>query len=86
MEKIILGTTERHLKDNAIIKHGQHVFTKGKSCSDNLVSFYDKVTCLVDEGKAVDVFLLDFSKGFDTVHHSILLDKLSSCGMSWFMV
>ena len=35
MEKIILSTIERHLKDNAIIRHSQHGFTKGKSCPTN---------------------------------------------------
>jgi len=28
MEKIRLGATERHLKNNAIIRHSQHGFTK----------------------------------------------------------
>jgi len=33
------------------------------------MSFYDQVTHLVDEGKAVDAVNLDLSKAFDTVSH-----------------
>ena len=47
----------------------------------NLISFYDWVTRLVDEGKAVDVVYLDFSKAFNTVPYSILLKKLAACGL-----
>ena len=46
----------------------QHGFMKGRSCLTNLISFYDQVTHLVDEEKAVDVICLDCSKAFDTVH------------------
>ena len=44
------------------IRPSEHGFTKGRSCLTNLISFYNLVTRLVDEGKAVDAVYLDFSK------------------------
>ncbi|PKU49332.1 rna-directed dna polymerase from mobile element jockey-like [Limosa lapponica baueri] len=69
------------MKDNRVIRPSQHGFTKGRSCLTNPISFYDKVTCLGDEGKAVDVVYLDFSKAFDMISPSILLEKLTARGL-----
>lgn len=40
------------------------------------ISFYNKVTHLVDEEEVVKVIFMDFSKAFDTIFPCILLDKL----------
>ena len=51
-----------------------------------MVAFYDVITGWVDEGRAVDVVYLYFSKAFDTVSHTILATKLRKCGIDEWMV
>lgn len=69
---IILSAITWHMQDNHVIKPSQHRWMKGRSCLTNLISFCDKVTHLVDEGKTVDVAYLDLGKAFDTFpQHSL---------------
>ncbi|KAK4825018.1 LOW QUALITY PROTEIN: hypothetical protein QYF61_023022 [Mycteria americana] len=86
MEQIILSAITQHVQDNQAIRPSQHGFVKGRSCLTNLISSCDKVTCLVDEGKAVDVVYQDFTKAFDTISHNILLEKLAAHGLDGHML
>lgn len=59
-----------------VIRSSQHGLTKGETCLTNLKALYDEMTGLVDQGKAVKIFNLDFTKYFNTVSHNIFTDKV----------
>ncbi|GAB0179825.1 mitochondrial enolase superfamily member 1 [Grus japonensis] len=86
MEELIVDVVNKHVEEKKVIGSDQHGFTKGKSCLTNLITFYDGMTGWVDEGRAVDVVYLDFSKDFDTVSHNILIGNLRKCGLGEWTV
>jgi len=86
MEQLILEVINKQVEEKKVISSSQYGFTKGKSCLTSLIAFYDGMTGWVDEGRAVDVVCLYFSKAFDTVSHNILINKLRKCGLDEWSV
>lgn len=69
MEQIIRETISKHIPREKVTVSSQHGSMEEKSCLTNLIGFYDQMTGLVDEGRAVDITYLDFSQAFNRVSH-----------------
>jgi hypothetical protein len=67
-----------HADKSSILQHG---FRSKRSCETQLIEFIDEVTINMSAGKQTDVLIMDFSKAFDKVSHSLLVHKLDHYGI-----
>jgi hypothetical protein len=81
LESLIKDAMMKHLETEKLIKDSQHGFMPGRSCTSNLTIFMNELTKAVDDGKAADVFYLDFAKAFDKVAHKRLIIKVEAKGI-----
>ncbi len=65
-----------HLSQFSLLTSRQHGFFPRRSTLTNLLVAEELITKWLDEGSAVDLIYLDFSKAFDSVHRRSLRDKL----------
>jgi hypothetical protein len=68
----------KHLRKHGLIKNSQHGFLPGRSCTTNLLAFFEKVTAEIDGGGSFDTVFLDFAKAFDKVPKERLLKKVKA--------
>eukprot|EP00061_Rhincodon_typus_P015190 g42725.t1 len=81
LEEILRNKISMYLESQGLIRDSQHGIKHGKSCLTNLIEFFEEVTRRIDEGRAVDVIYMDFSKEFDKVPHGRLVNKFKSNGI-----
>ena len=78
-----------HLENNELLSKNQFGYRKHRSTELSTTLLADNIRKAVDEGNIVGVLYVDLSKAFDTLSHSVLLEKLKSFGISgtthdWF--
>ena len=80
-KRFILSALTGHVLDIQGIRPSQYGFMKGRSCLTNLISFYDQVTIQWVKESLRMSSTWTISKAFDTVPHSIVMEKLAAHGL-----
>lgn len=71
MDQILLEPGLRHIENKEVVGDSQHGSIKRKLYLTKLMTFYDRVTALIDKGKATDAIYLDLCQASDIISHEI---------------
>ena len=80
-EKVVRKWMVDFMEQHSLFNPNQHGFRAGRSCLSQLLSHFDTITMLLEQGLGVDVIYLDFAKAFDKVDIGITLRKLQRMGI-----
>eukprot|EP00061_Rhincodon_typus_P012101 g37605.t1 len=81
LEKILKDGINLQLERRGLIRDSQHGFVRERSYLTNMVEPFKEVFKCIDEGSAVDVVYMDFSKAFDEVPRGRLIKKVKEHGI-----
>ena len=89
VEQLVRLQLVNYLEEHSFITPDQSAYMKGHSTQTSLNRVIDDWLENINENQITGVCLLDISKCFDTISHSILLQKLSIYGikqqeLKWF--
>ena len=76
LEKVVLTQLRNHLSSNNLLEICQSAYRKDHSTQTAVLSVLDGLLVSADERLVSLVALLDLSAAFDTLDHTILLQRL----------
>ena len=79
-ERIVKIRLMHHLSSNALLNSFQSAYAKFHSTETTLLAVHNHIINSISQQKVTALCLLDLSAAFDTIDHSILIERLSS----WF--
>ena len=82
IERVVAFQLKSHLDANGLVNNFQSAYKEGHSTETALLKIKDDIHLSLSEGKPSALVLLDLSAAFNTIDHSLLLNRLSS----WFGV
>ena len=81
-ERVLRKHIIKHMEENDLMNKTQHGFRKGFSTITQVLTYYESILSILEDGGNVDSIYLDFSKAFDKVDHTILMRKLENIGIT----
>jgi len=82
LEKCMEIQIRSYIDENDIFPQTQSGFRSGHGCDTALLHITDDIIAAQDRGLLTAVILLDYSKAFDTISHTILASVLSFIGFA----
>ena len=80
-ERVVRHALVDFLENTCQLPENQHGFRQHRSTLTQLLSLWDQIIDLLEQGLSVDVIYTDFAKAFDKCEKNVLLYTLKKCGV-----